>query len=407
MSTQIFEGIKVADFSWIVAAPWLLKYLADHGAEVIHVETRIHADALRTSPPYKDNISEPDRAAYFVIYHCNSYGITINLNHPSGKGIELAKKVVRWGDVVIENFTPGVMDRWGLGYKDLCKIKPDIIMASLSQLGQTGRYAAMPGTGNQLVSLSGFTDLTGYPDRDPSVLYGGFNDTGGARFAAVALIAALGYRQRTGKGQYIDVSQYEGGGIHFLAPLILDYLANNRVTHRNGNRCDYAAPHGVYPCKGDERWCAITVFTDEEWQGLCQAMGDPSLADDAKFATLMARKKNEDELDGKIAEWTRTLGREEVMNRLQKMRVPAGFVNDFRDIYEDPQLTHRGYFREVDHPVLGKKRFESEAFTFSKTNYKLHMPAPLMGQHNEYVLTQILGIPDEEFVELLTEGVLE
>ena len=167
MDRQVFEGIKVLDLSWIVAAPWTIKYLADFGAEIVHVESRTHPDALRTSPPYKDNISDPDRAAYFANYHCNKYGMTVNLNHPSGKGIELVKKLVKWADIVIENFSPGAIDKWGLGYEEIKKIKPDIIMVSVSQLGQTGPFASMPGTGNQLVSLSGVTHLSGYPDRDP------------------------------------------------------------------------------------------------------------------------------------------------------------------------------------------------------------------------------------------------
>jgi benzylsuccinate CoA-transferase BbsF subunit len=333
--------------------------------------------------------------------------MTINMNHPSGKGIELAKKLIKWADVLVENFTPGMMERWGLGYEAVKEIKPDIIMVRMSQLGQTGPLSHLPGTGNQLVSLSGFTYLTGYPDRDPSNLYGGFTDTGSARLTAVALLAALCYRKRTGKGQLIDASQYESGGVHFLAPMIMGYTANGDIPIRNGNRCSMAAPHNTYRCLGEERWCAITVFTDAEWQGLCRAMGNDSLARNPKFSTLEARKNNEEELDAIINRWTSGLTREETVVKLQHERVPAGIVEDSRDLYNDPQLAHQGYFQEVDHPVIGKHWYEAQPFKFSNSPFKLRMRAPLLGEHNKYVCAEILGMSDEEFVDLLVEGVFE
>src|SRR4030042_1006002 len=190
MGEQVFKNIKVLDFAWIVAGPWAVKYLADHGAEIIHVETRTHADSLRTSPPFKDNIPGPDRAAYFANYHCNAYGMSLNLNHP--RAIRVAEKLIAWADVVIDNFTPGSMEHWGWGYDRMKEINPEIIWISLSQLGQTGPFASMPGTGIQLTGLSGFSHLAGWPDRAPSVLYAGYTDCGGARFPACALPGRFG-----------------------------------------------------------------------------------------------------------------------------------------------------------------------------------------------------------------------
>jgi len=407
MSKQSFAGLKVLDMSWIIAGPWLVKYLADAGADVIKIESTHHPDSVRTSPPFKDNVVNLETSAYFVNYHCNKSSFSLNMNHPSGKGIEILKKLIKWADILVENFTPGQMEKWGLGYESVKELKPDIIMIRMSQLGQTGPMSNMPGTGNQLVSLSGFTHLTGYPDRDPSNLYGGFTDTGSARLTTVALLAALCYRMRTGKGQLIDASQYESGGAHFLAPIIMGYMVNGDIPVRNGNKCSRAAPHNTYRCKGDERWCAIAVFEEQEWQGLCRAMGNPSLAHNPKYSTLEARKKHEEELDALINEWTSKFSREEVVEKLQREGVPSGIVNDMRDLYSDPQLNHRGFFWEVDHPVVGKNRYESLPFKFTNSPFKLTRPSPLMGENNEYICTKILGFSEDEFIEMLGDGVFE
>ena len=401
---QVFEGTKIADFSWIGAGPWTIRYLAEHGAEVIHIESSTRPDLLRTTPPYKDNIPGINRSAYFAIYNDNKYGMTLNLNHP--RGSEIARRIVIWADIVAESFGPGRMEEWGLGYEDLRKIKPDIIMYSTTQQGQTGPHAGHPGFGTQLVSLSGFTHLAGWPDREPVVTYGAYTDSIAPRFGAVALIAALDYRRRTGKGQHIDLSQYEAG-IHFLAPLFLDYAAKGRIAQRSGNRSACAAPHGAYRCCGEDRWCAIAVSTDEEWRSFCQAIGDLPWSLDSKFTTLTGRKKNEEELDKLVEDWTINLTAEEVMEKLQRAGVPAGVVKNCQDIHLDPQLLHRHHFWELDHPEIGKHNYEAPAFRLSKAPCQLKMPAPCLGQHTEWVCTKILGMSDEEFVELLQEGVFE
>ncbi len=404
MTKEALKGLKILDFTWVIAGPWAVKYLADHGAEIVHVESSIHPDLARATPPFKDKVVAIDNSGYWANYHCNQYGLSINLKHP--KAMPVIKKLIAWADVVADNFTPGAMEKWGLGYDEMSRINPKIIWISLSQLGQTGPFAEMPGTGIQLTGITGIASLAGWPDGEPAVLYGGYTDCAGARFAACALLAALSHRHKTGKGQRIDVSEYEAG-VHMVTAPILKYFATGRVENRQGNRSDSASPHGVYPCQGEERWIAITVSDETEWQGLCEVMGEPRLTQDKKFATFKSRKANEDELDERIASWTKKMTREEVMSRLQAKGVPAGIVNDARDIHEDRQLGHRRFFWDVDHPVLGRRRFESEAFDLSKTPRRLRWAAPIIGEHNQVVCCDILGMSQEEFEELLIERVLE
>lgn len=401
---EVFQGLKVLDLSWAIAGPWTVKYLADHGATVVHLESIHHPDIIRTSPPFKDRKPGVDSSFYFVNYHCNKYGVSLNMNHPCAR--EIIRKLISWADVLVENFTPGVMQRWRLSYEEVKEMKPDIIMLSSSQLGQTGSLATMPGTGVQLTAYAGFNRLTGWEGRDPCVLYGGYTDCPAGRFGAVALIAALLYRRRTGKGMYVDLSQYEAG-LHLLAPVLMDYQINGRIAVRKGNRHQFVAPHGIYPCQGDDCWCAITVFTDEQWESLCRAMGDPEWSRALRFSTFSKRKENEDELNHLISGWTSTLTAEEVMFKLQKVGVPAGIVQKGEDLYKDPQLKQFGYFWEVDHPIIGKNQLEAQAFNLSKSPRKLRMPAPCMGEHTECVCREILKLSDEEFVGLIADGVFE
>ncbi|GAG27297.1 unnamed protein product, partial [marine sediment metagenome] len=253
MEKKLFEGVKVADFGWVAEGPMVTKYLADYGAEVIRLEGRSRPEPMRALGPHKDNIVGLDRSGSTSQWNTSKLSLAINLAKP--KGVEVAKRLVAWADIVVENFSGEAMQRMGLGYEELQKIKPDIIMLSTCMMGQTGPYATSPGTGSTLPALSGITNITGWPDRMP-VQPGAYTDWVAVHYNVLAILAALDYRRRTGKGQYIDVSQYETG-VHFLAPLAMDYAVNQRVAGRVGNRCDYAAPHNAYRCRGDERWCAI------------------------------------------------------------------------------------------------------------------------------------------------------
>jgi len=315
-------------------------------------------------------------------------------------------RLVAWADVVAENFAGGAMERMGLGYEELKKIKPDIIMLSSCMMGQTGPYATQPGYGFHMTALAGFNQITGWPDREPTAPHGPYTDFIAPHFNALAILAALDYRRRTGKGQYIDMSQYENG-IHFLAPLILDYVINGREADRMGNHSAYTAPHAVYRCRGEDKWCAIAVFTDEEWDSLGKVIGSPVWTNDLRMATPQARKVNEEELDRLIEAWTINYSPEEVMALMQTAGVPAGVVETAEDLLDnDLQLRHRRSFWELDHPEIGKYRSIGASFVLSKSPYELRR-APLLGEHNEYVLKDICGMSDEEIAELVIEGVLE
>jgi benzylsuccinate CoA-transferase BbsF subunit len=398
------QGIKVADFSWLISGPLTAKYLGDCGAEVIHVESGTNPDNLRSTVPMKDNTPGINRSAAFARYNSSKYGISLNLKDP--RGADIARRLVAWSDVVIENFSSGAMERLGLGYADLQKVKSDIIMVSLPMFGHSGPFAGHPGLGSQLADLIGFGNLTGWPDRGPSSPPGAYTDFITPYYAIVAIMGALDYRGRTGKGQYIEISQYEAG-IHFLAPLVMDWFVNSREPTRAGNRCPGVAPYGVYRCSGVDGWCAISVFNDWEWQSLCEAIGRPRLADDPRFATLLSRLENRASLDHVIEEWTMSRTSEEVMSALQQVGVAAGAVSNGRDLVEDLQLNAREFYSELPHAEIGPHRCLRPPFIFSQSSAGPTMPAPCLGQHNEYVYRRIVGLGDDDFVNLLNEGVFD
>ena len=405
MTAQALEGLKVADFSWYIAGPSITMWLAHHGAQVIRIESLTKPDELRGIEPFKDGISGINRSGCYANYNSNKYGMALNLRHP--KGLEVARRIVSWADVAVENFTPGTMEKkWKLGYESMKRIKPDIIMLSTSGLGQTGPESQQPGFGLELVSRAGFPNFIGWPDQDAVNVGYPYTDTVSPPIAVIAIMAALEYRRRSGKGQYIDLSQHEVAVQH-LAPAILDYTVNGREGGRIGNRHPAASPHGAYRCQGDDRWCALAVFTDEEWQALCIVMGHPPWVRDPKFATLGTRKANEEELDKLVESWTSSLAAEEVAGRLQASGVSAGVVQSGKDLIEDPQLKHRHHFWYLNHPEMGICAYDGPPFKLSETPAELRMPAPCLGEHTEHVCTQILGMSDEEFVELLAEGVFE
>jgi len=272
--------------------------------------------------------------------------------------------------------------------------------------GQTGRRATQRGFGSQLTSMSGFTHLTGYGESEsPMLLYGPYVDFVAVGFGFIAVLAALDYRWRTGKGQHIDLSQYESG-IQFLTPVVLDAQVNQRVHHPGGNRDLHAAPHGVYPCKGDDQWCAISVFGDEEWQTLAGAADEPKWADDSRFTTHDDRKRHEDELDKLIAGWTRGLSASDLMARLQQAGVRAGRVQSVGDLFSCPQLQHRQQWVKLNHPEFGSYEHEAPPFILSETPAELRRTCPHLGEHNDYVFEKIVGLPPEEIRQLKEEGVI-
>ncbi len=404
MTRQALEGVKVADFCWALAGPLGTKILADHGAEVIKIEGRTkRIDNQRVTAPFKDDIPGEDRSSVFNPYNTGKRSIALNLSHP--KGVELAKKLVAWADVVTDNFAGGAMDRMGLGYEELKKVNPSIIMLSTCVQGQTGPHAGLPGFGPHLAALSGLRTITGWPDRTPSDIEV-YTDFITCHFVVPTILAALLYRRRTGKGQYIDASQYEMA-LQFLAPLILDKFVNNRVAGRMGNRHPDAAPHSAYRCRGNDRWCAISVFTEDEWANFRKVIGNPAWANHDKFQSLAGRKDSEEELNSLVDSWTMGHTAEEVMELMQAAGVAAGVLKTVEDLIEhDPQLAHRHHYWKLDHPEIGEYVAPGPPFRLSKTPAEVRR-APLLGEHNEYVLKELLKIPDEEVVELIVEETLE
>ncbi len=402
-ANQALQGVKVADFSWAAAGPVTTRYLAAHGATVVRIESAQRPDALRTSGPFKGGKAGVDRSGNFAILNANKYSISLNLKSPEGK--QVARKLIAWADIVAENFTPGVMERQGLGYEEIRKIKPDIIMLRTSNQGQTGGQAKQPGFGQHLVGLCGFGYYSGWPDRDPLGFGMAYTDMIAPRFSVAALMAALDYRRRTGKGQVLDISQLETA-IHFLSPQILDYTVNGRIGNREGNRCHYACPHGVFPCRGEDSWCVIAVFTDDEWHSFKQVVDRP-WAEDMKFSTLQDRKRNEDELERLLSEWTVGFAAEHLMELMQSAGVPAGVVQSAEDVIDDPALKLRGSFWMMEHKVLGPATHLGQPFKLSKTPAQPRMPAPCLGEHTEYVCIRLLGMTDEEFVELVAAGAFD
>ncbi len=402
MSKQALEGIKIAEFAWVVVGPSTSRYFADHGATVVKIESHKRLDTNRINGPFVNGVPTPDGSMFYGKHNPNKYCVSIDLQHPNGKN--LAKKLIEWADIVTESFSPGTMEKWGMGYEDAKKINPDIIYFSSSMQGRGGPHTTYSGYGQNAVNFSGFSEVTGWSDRLPSPPYGAYTDYVSCRFAAFALLSALAYRRKTGKGQYIDQSQFESS-IQFMAPPIMDYQVNDNIMGRNGNRLPTAAPHGVFQCKGDDRWVAISVMNEEQWQKFCLATGNSGLATNKEYSSLAQRKKNEAALEKLVTAWTLTHTPEEVEKILQQAGVPANMVEKPSDIYNDPQLEHRHYFTALDHAVMGKPKYDAQGcFILSKTPRELTRASPLVGEHNEYVFKELLKMTDEEIAEHLIDG---
>ena len=395
ITPQALSGIRVLDFSWFGAAPIGTKWLADHGAEVIRVESQSRLDALRVlgSTHYRDYTPNLNGSGFFNDFNSSKYGITLNLNH--SKGLEIAKRLVAASDVVIDSFTRRAMRKWGLYYDDLIQVKPDLIVVSASQQGHTGPHADYLGFGFNLQALAGINHLTGYPDGYPLGTSVNYPDFVMPMFIASVIISALLYRRRSGKGQHIDLSQYQAM-VSTLGPTLMDAQINHRVQSRTGGGSTTAAPHGIYRCQGQDRWCAIAVSTEDEWIGLGRALGNPVWTQDARFSTLIGRLQHVEDLDGLLTSWTSTLPAETVMERLQAEGVAAGVVQNAQDLLErDPQLRHRGHYHQLTHPVTGPTYYMGPPFQLSETPSAMR-PAPCLGQHNAEIYGNLLNMSDAD-----------
>jgi len=401
---KALEGLRVVELGGYAAGPVVGKYLGNFGAEVIRIESRLRLDGFRGHyPPFKDNQPGPERAGIFNFFNDGKRSVSLNLK--SEPGANLARELIARSDVVVENFTPGTMQRLGLGYPTLAERNPKLVMLSTCNQGQTGPRATQPGFGSHLTSLSGFTHLLGEPERAPALLYGPYIDYIAVGFGTIAVLAALARRRRTGRGAHIDLSQYEAG-LQFLAPALLEYFVTGRVATRHGNRDQVAAPHGVYPCRGIDRWLSLSVHDDAEWRCFVTAIGQPEWTLDTRFATQLRRKENESELDQQVGRWTCTRERDDAVRSLREFGLKAAPVNSMEDLFEDPQLLDRGTWRCVTHPVLGQVRVMAPPFELSDTPAHIDHPAPLLGEHTSQVLRNVLGLDAAQIETLERAGAL-
>ncbi|HEX9994657.1 MAG TPA: CoA transferase [Acidimicrobiales bacterium] len=413
-------GIRVADFCWMGVGSIATRLLADFGAEVVKIEDRVRVDTPRRLPIYRDEPArnftdevvdpDPDRGGLHNNFSRNKLGVTIDLRSPRGR--EVAERLIAASSVVTENFAPGVMERWGLTYERLRELRPDVIYARMSGYGHSGPHAHYRSYGPVVQAVSGLTAISGLPGREPSGWGFSYMDDQAAYHNSAALLMAIWRRMRTGEGTEIDVSAVEAG-IDLVGPVLLDVSVNGRTTRRpdfpTGNRLEWppAAPHGVYPAAGDDRWIAVAVFDDGQWAGLVEAMGSPDWAADPRFAGPDARFANQDALDERVADWTRQRDGHEATALLQSLGVPAGAVQHAGDVNErDPQAEAREVFFEMDHPVIGRARFEGTAMRFSDLAADHWRSAPLLGEDNEHVCKQVLGMDDDEYGDLVAAGVL-
>jgi benzylsuccinate CoA-transferase BbsF subunit len=403
-SGSVFAGIKVADFTWAASGPIITKCLADHGATVVRLESTMHPDSIRMGGPFKDGIPGPNRSGFFADFNTSKKSIVVDLNTSEGR--QIARRLVDWADVLTESYTPGVMAKFGLDYETLRKDRPDLVMFSTCIQGQTGRYARYAGYGGQGAALAGLHYVTGWPDLDPAGPKGAYTDSIAPRFGIAALVAALAYRDRTGRGQHIDLSQIEVA-LQFMAPELLDYQAHGEVAGPMGNRSVAHAPHGAYPCRGDDRWVAIGVKTHEQFLDLANVIDEPAWLEDSSLRSLERRRERQDELDHRIAAWTSRLEPGEAMHLLQRAGVPAGAVQRPSDLLVDPQLAHRGHFWSLDHPELGHCLYNGSSFQLSRTPAWPRSSAPLLGHHTREVLTDYLGYSDADVDDFAYSQILQ
>jgi crotonobetainyl-CoA:carnitine CoA-transferase CaiB-like acyl-CoA transferase len=425
MSRLPLEGVRIVALPVVFAGPFATMLLADLGAEVILVESIQRFPTITRGylprPPqelvpttgatfggtggiqtYVDHWAGDRPWDRFVMFHAlgrNKISCCIDLTSP--EGVDILKRLVTVSDVFFESNAPATMEKLGLTYDVLREVKEDIIYLSMPGLGCTGPHKYCSLFGAQLQALAAHTWLTRYPDLDytttQSLLF--HCDASSGATAAFAILCALRYRKRTGKGQFIDLAQIETVIPH-LGEAVMDYTMNRRVQQPQGNRHPSMAPHGVYRCRGEDKWAVISVSSDEEWHGLCRALGNPTWAQDERFSTATGRLDNQDELDKYLEEWTCCHDNYEVMYVLQGQGVPAGPVIDQRDAYHDAQLVSRGFFEVVNHREAGTHRYPGMLWKMSKTPLSIRKPPPCLGEHNDDVFKDILHLTDEEMAPL-------
>ena len=395
--------VKVVVFGGYAAGPWIGKVLANFGARVVHVESKDRPDGFRLEyPPFKDGERGINRGGTFAFFNDSKYGITLDVKKPGG--VELARRLTDWCDILIENMRPGVMARIGLGYDALVETNPDLIQLSTCNMGQTGPRAHTPGFGSQLSAMAGFCGLAGEPDGPPMLLYGPYIDFIAAFYGTSAVLAALEHRHETGKGARVDISQYECG-VSFLAGAILDYHLSGAIAERRGNEDPCAAPHGAYACAEDE-WLTLSCWSDAEFNSLAAVLGKAQWSADERFATLAARQEHGARIDAAISAWCVARRAEAAARLLQASGVHAYPVNTVADLFSDPQLVHRNTWRVRRHPIIGDQAYYFPGFDLLDTPGDVTSPAPLLGGDNERVYRELLGLTAADIDRYRAGGVI-
>jgi benzylsuccinate CoA-transferase BbsF subunit len=422
-----FEGLRVADFAWVGVGPTVSKYLADHGAEVIRIESSTYPESLRRAPPFVDDKPGLDNSGYFANFNSSKLGMSVNFKHSQGP--DLVRKLVEKCDIVTESYTPGTMARFGFDYETLSKGRDDLVMISMPLYGQTGPWANYMGFGHVLQAAAGFNHLTGWEDGPPIGTGIAYTDFLVPHFGAIALLAAMDYRRRTGKGQYIDFGQFDAS-IHGLGTAILDWTVNGHEQVRMGNHDFDACPHNAYRCK-DGRYVVVSCQTEQHWERFKAALGRPEWCDMDRMRRKAGRLQEQREVDRHIQFWfedftydpraprpppaedapegppPRLFTTDEVVRLFQEFGVPCGIVQSPEEMHNDPQLAHRGHYWKLQHPVMGERSYDGPAFRLSLTPGRLSKAAPCLGEDNEYVYKTLIGLNDEEFIELLADGAME
>lgn len=395
------SGIRVIDSTTMVAMPTATHILGDMGAEVIKIENHLSPRGeAGTFPDNDPGVRSWDREGNFNAVQRSKLGITLNLR--SDEGIATFKELARVSDVIVENNRAGSMDRLGLGYEDLRQEKPDLIYMSNTGFGYTGPWRQYAGIGRMFELTCGLSQFTGYPDEGPRRVGSSFFDLHVGWTAVFAILSALLYRRETGRGQWIDFAMYQIGA-STMGDAILDFVANNRNGSLKGNRHPYFAPHGVYPCKGDDKWIAIAVENDQQWLSLSRVMGNPSWAEDDKFSDAFSRWKNQDELDEQLRQWTKDYENLELHEQLQGEGVPAGPVLNNKELFLDPHVKERGFYEKITHDAdleIGSRYYFGRAWKMSKTPAFIRKPGPSLGQHNEFVFAELLGLTEDQVDEM-------
>lgn len=398
------SGIRIVDFTWVGAGPFTTKIFADFGAEVIKVESTSRPDQLRKAQP-RVNKDSLNASGYFSNRNTNKKSITLNMKNPKSR--EIILELVKNSDIVCNSFSPNVMEKFGLSYDEVKKVKNDIIYLSMPMQGNTGPHKDYLGFGATISALIGLNYLTAFPGKPPAGSGTNYPDhVPNPCHAAFALLAALEYREKTGKGQNIELSQTESS-VCVFPNAVMDYAVNGNHTEPVGNQHEGKSPHGIYPCKGSDSWCAISISNDIEWTHFCKVTNQEELLKDERFLTHSIRYQNQELLDSIVGNWTKNFDAEQVMKLLQEHGIAAGVVRNAEDlVMNDSNLKHRKFWQWLDHPEMGRTVYHGIPFKFSAISTEYKTPAPLIGQHTDEVIGKIDKYKDR--IELLKqEGVLK